>query len=37
MTVADVLVAGAGGYAEAVERWARSVRETLDAQMGPVP
>jgi hypothetical protein len=34
MTVADVLAAGAQGYAETVERWARSVRETLDTKMG---
>ena len=34
MTVADVLAAGADGYAAAVESWARSVRETLDARLG---
>jgi hypothetical protein len=34
VTVADVLAAGSGGYAEAVLRWARSVRETLDREMG---
>jgi hypothetical protein len=34
MTVADVLAAGVDGYAAAVESWARSVRETLDARLG---
>lgn len=34
MTVLDVLAAGAEGYAEAAERWARSVRQTLDAETG---
>ena len=32
MTVADVLRAGADGYTATVERWARSVRETLDTE-----
>jgi hypothetical protein len=32
-TVADVLTAGAEGYAGAVERWARSVRATLDTEL----
>jgi hypothetical protein len=31
MTVADVCAGGAEGYGERVERWARSIRETLDA------
>jgi hypothetical protein len=31
MTVADVCAGGTEAYAERVERWARSVRETLDA------
>jgi Family of unknown function (DUF5946) len=34
VTVADVLAAGADGYGERVERWARSVREALAAEMG---
>jgi hypothetical protein len=34
LTVTDVLAAGPDGHAVTVERWARSVRETLDAQMG---
>jgi Family of unknown function (DUF5946) len=33
LTVTDVLAAGVGGYAAAVERWARSVLETLDTRM----
>jgi hypothetical protein len=31
LTVVDVLAGGVEGYAGRVERWARSVRETLDA------
>jgi hypothetical protein len=30
MTVADILTAGADGYADRVANWARSVRETLN-------